>query len=281
MRSARAVFRVKALTSSKDGSPQPRFGGVPKTNRAQRVPFAAAPCGGRQVRRQAAHHSSCRRRRTLRFVRWRFFAGFGPRIVSCDSTAARCRPHAADGRFAGKPLTARPAAVGERCDSYDGAFSQFGSRTVSCDSTAARRRPPPCGGRQVRRQAAHCPSCRRRRTLRFVRWRFFAGFGPRTVSCDSTAARRRPGRRAATHVPLDVPFRSARAETRSDAAPTARRFLAEACTLPAGSLPLPPLDDKSRTASPLPSARPSPLASAAKSIAAARSKDRQRRLLHA
>ncbi len=181
MRSARAVFRVKALTSSKDGSPQPRFGGVPKTNRAQRVPFAAAPCGGRQVRRQAAHRSSCRRRRTLRFVRWRFFAGFGPR----------------------------------------------------------------------------------------------------TVSCDSTAARRRPGRRAATHVPLDVPFRSARAETRSDAAPTARRFLAEACTLPAGSLPLPPLDDKSRTASPLPSARPSPLASAAKSIAAARSKDRQRRLLHA
>ncbi len=141
--------------------------------------------------------------------------------------------------------------------------------------------PPPCGGRQVRRQAAHRSSCRRRRTLRFVRWRFFAGFGPRTVSCDSTAARRRPGRRAATHVPLDVPFRSARAETRSDAAPTARRFLAEACTLPAGSLPLPPLDDKSRTASPLPSARPSPLASAAKSIAAARSKDRQRRLLHA
>ncbi len=149
-------FSGESLDLVKVVSPQSRIGGVLKTNRAQRVPFAAAPCGGRQVRRQAAYCPSCRRRRTLRFVRWRFFAGFGPRTVSCGSTAARCRPLAAAGRFADRLLTAllpssanvsiRTMALLRRFRPENRFMRQHGSPL-----------PPPGGGRQVRRQAAHRP----------------------------------------------------------------------------------------------------------------------------
>ncbi len=183
-------FSGESLDLVKVVSPQSRIGGVLKTNRAQRVPFAAAPCGGRQVRRQAAYCPSCRRRRTLRFVRWRFFAGSVRKPFRATARQPVAAP-LAEGQVRRQAAHRPPAVVGECFDSYDGASSQVSAREPF---HAAARQPAAAPWRRQAGSQTGCspPSCRRRRMFRFVRWRFFAGFGPRTVSCGSTAARCRP-----------------------------------------------------------------------------------------